>query len=426
MTNKMKVLLAHPHPAPFVQQVGRALFEVEMLNRFTTTFVDRPNATWRENLCRLAKLLNFNLEVQLQRRSVTEFPLQLVRDYPWQEVIRTLVGHVHQDKRLTDIIFHWSIDGFDNWVATQALTQAKAVYGYETACLASFQAAQKQGIARIYDIPSPEHDFVENILHQELEHYPELCTPYRQYVRKRQEQRTQRRRQEWHLADVVIANSEFTKNSYAAAGLDVEKVRVVPYGAPPICAEGIAGGTLEHKPIRFLWAGTFSIRKGAYYLLQAWKTLQPETGVRLDVFGAMGLPDSLVHNVPDSVRLSGTVPRSQLYEHYRKADVLVFPTLCDGFGMVVTEAFAQGLPVITTNRAGAADLVRHGVNGLIVPAGDTEALKDALDWCITHRQELKVMRQAALETAASWQWSDYRRVLIEKLLDGLKAAGYQV
>jgi glycosyltransferase involved in cell wall biosynthesis len=92
----------------------------------------------------------------------------------------------------------------------------------------------------------------------------------------------------------------------------------------------------------------------------------------------------------------------------------------------VTEAFAQGLPVITTNRAGAADLVKHGVNGLIIPAGDVNALAEALDWCITHRLELKNMRQAALETAASWQWSDYRLALIENLRDGLIAAGYNL
>ena len=420
MRNATSVLLAHPMPAPFVQQVGRALFEAGMLTRFATTFVDRPDAVWRDYL-RLTK----SLERQLQRRSITEFPLPLVMDYPWWEVIRTLVGRLDKDKRLTDVVFHWGNTGFDRWVANQ-VAGVKVVYGYEYASLATFQSAHKRGIARIYDVPAPEHDFVENLLQQELDIYPELCTPYRRYVKVRQELRTERRRQEWQLADVVIANSEFTKASYAASGLDVTKVRVVPYGAPPVCSDAVAGGTAGQEPTRFLWAGTFSVRKGAHYLLDAWKRLQPGAKARLDVFGAMELPSSLHQGLLDSVEFSGTVPRSELYALYRSADVLVFPTLCDGFGMVVTEAFAHGLPVITTNRAGAADLVRHGVNGLIIPAGDVQALTAALDWCITHRKELKAMRQAALETAASWQWSDYRRVLVENLLDGLRVAGYSV
>jgi glycosyltransferase involved in cell wall biosynthesis len=131
-----------------------------------------------------------------------------------------------------------------------------------------------------------------------------------------------------------------------------------------------------------------------------------------------------VSDVPATVNISGTVPHAQLFEHYRAADVLVFPTLCDGFGMVITEAFAQGLPVITTNRAGASDLVRDKKNGLIVQAGSVSALVEALEWCLTHRAELRFMRRAALETAASWQWHDFRRTLSRSVLDGLRGAGY--
>ncbi len=114
----------------------------------------------------------------------------------------------------------------------------------------------------------------------------------------------------------------------------------------------------------------------------------------------------------------GSVVRSVLFEAYEAADILVFPTLSDGFGMVVTEAFAHGLPVITTNRAGASDLVRHGVNGLIIPAGDAVALANALKWCIENRQQLTGMRQAALDTARNWQWSDYRAALTRVVCDG--------
>jgi glycosyltransferase involved in cell wall biosynthesis len=98
--------------------------------------------------------------------------------------------------------------------------------------------------------------------------------------------------------------------------------------------------------------------------------------------------------------------------------------LCDGFGMVVTEAFAHGLPVITTTRAGASDLVRHGENGLIVPAGNARALAEALEWCLTHRIELRAMRRVALETAARWQWRDFRQALVCNVVDGLREAGY--
>jgi glycosyltransferase involved in cell wall biosynthesis len=106
------------------------------------------------------------------------------------------------------------------------------------------------------------------------------------------------------------------------------------------------------------------------------------------------------------------------------SDVRVFPTLSDGFAMVVTEAFACGLPVITTDQAGASDLVRHGENGLIVPAGDALALRDALHWCLDNRLKVYEMRFAASETTKRWRWTDYRRKFIEEVSAGLRRAGY--
>ena len=131
-------------------------------------------------------------------------------------------------------------------------------------------------------------------------------------------------------------------------------------------------------------------------------------------------------NLPDSIRMSQTIPRSALAEQYRAADVLMFPTLCDGFGMVVTEAFAHGLPVITTKRAGAADVVRHGENGLIIPAGDASAIEEVLEWCLSHRVELEAMRLAALDTAKRMQWGDFRQVLAQHVIDGLRETGYAI
>src|SRR5262249_42953043 len=173
-----------------------------------------------------------------------------------------------------------------------------------------------------------------------------------------------------------------------------------------------------------LFAGTLGIHKGVHYLLSAWRKLAPGQKAVLQIFGASNLPRRLTADLDSSIEVSSTIPRAALFERYRAADVLVFPTLCDGFGMVVTEAFAHGLPVITTRRAGAADLVRHGENGLIVPAGNTQALAEALEWCLSHRRELKAMRQAALETAARWQWCDFREALAHNVTDGLREFGY--
>lgn len=420
----MKIDLAHPGVGPFVQQTAQALFEAGLLANYWTTFADQPRARWRRALVQIASAAGVNIEHELQRRAVREIPPALLRLSPAWEVVRTILTRVGTDPRLVDAVWEREILRFDRGVAKRGLNDVGGIYGYEYSALATFQEAKRRELARIYEVSSPAHGFVQNLIRREIEQYPELDDGKRTYFLARQPRRTQRAMCEWELANVVIANSNFTRDSYAIAGFDVSKVRVIPLGAPPVCANGIEGGSFEHEPIRILWAGNFSVLKGAHYLLSAWSKLAPGTKAVLEIFGANGLPRKLTDDLPASVKLSATIPHAALFDQYRAADVLVFPTLCDGFGLVVTEAFAQGLPVITTARAGAADLVRHGENGLIIPAGDAEALAAALDWCLTHRKELKTMRGAALETAERWQWHDFRQALAGNIVEALRKNDY--
>ncbi|MEO1591727.1 MAG: glycosyltransferase family 4 protein [Cyanobacteria bacterium J06632_22] len=407
------ILLFHPSVAPFIQQTGRALQDAGWLARFMTTLIDDPQAPWQRLSAAVASRLGYDLRRQLSRRRLIDIDRSRVVHQPWGELLRIGASRCDRSGRLGDWVWERTETGFDRWVSRH-IQEAAAVYGYEHACLSTFQAAKAQGLRRIYEVPSPEHDFVHRLLQQELEKYPETQTEYHHYVAQHQARRTQRRRQEWELANIVIANSNFTKNAYAAAGLPVDKVEVIPLGAPPVQSAGLEGGTHGEGPMRFLWAGTFSIRKGAHYLLQAWRQVV-STQAQLSVFGAMKLPTTLLGDLPDTLKFSATVPQAELFQQYLQTDVLVFPTLCDGFGQVVTEALAHGIPVITTDRAGAADLIVHGENGLVIPAGDATALADALNWCITHRAQLREMRSQALTTAARWQWSDYRAALIRRL-----------
>jgi glycosyltransferase involved in cell wall biosynthesis len=420
----MKFVLANPGVGPFVQQTARALLEADLLASYWTTFADQPDASWRRALVRMALGVGIDIEPDLQRRTVTEVPETILKLAPRWELITSLLRKLNADRRFIDTVWEHGIFSFDRIVARRGLKYVSGIYGYEYSSLATFNEATIRGLARVYEVPSPEHEFVEGVIQCEIDKFPELNDGKRGYFLLRQRRRTERRRKEWDLADLVIVNSTFARESYAVAGLDVTKVRVVPLGAPRVCRAEFERDDVLGGPLRVLWAGTFGIHKGAHYLLSAWHKLAPGKKAVLQIFGANNLPRALTAGLASTIEFSPTIPRVELFERYRAADVLVFPTLCDGFGMVVTEAFANGLPVITTTRAGAADLVRHGENGFIIPPGDTQALLEALEWCLVNRTELKAMRKAARETAISWQWGDFRRKLASDVVEGLREAGY--
>jgi glycosyltransferase involved in cell wall biosynthesis len=410
----MKAAVAHLIPAPFTQQVARALEEQGSLQSFFCTLVDQPEAHWQALAAGLASKAGVDLRRDLCRRAITEVPAERVRSYPRREVLRMLQVRLRKDPVLGDRLFHWARDGFEQWVARQ-LDGLDLIYGYEYGSLGIFQRSRQLGVRTVYDMPSPEHDFVERLLAPEYARFPELITPYRRFTAVRQAERTERRRQEWELADLVIANSSFTAESWKAAGWAERPVAVVPYGAPPPIGEPLEPPS--DGPLRLVWAGTFSIRKGAHLLLEALHALKlPSERLVVEVYGAQGLPEAVLEQAPEALCFCGSIPRSELLERMARAHALLFPTLCDGFGLVANEALSQGLPVITTRRAGAADLIRPGENGLLIEAGSSAAIAAVIEAAVADRDALVAMRLAALASAAAWQWSDYRCRISEAVL----------
>ena len=129
------------------------------------------------------------------------------------------------------------------------------------------------------------------------------------------------------------------------------------------------------------------------------------------MFGGLRMPPALLRDLPPGLEFHGSVAQSRLFAALARADVLVFPTLSDGFGMVVSEALAHGVPVIVSDQAGAADRIEPGVNGFVFPAGDVAALHRLLQWCLDEREALQRMRTGARDSASRWQWSDYREAI---------------
>lgn len=416
----MSVRIFHPMVAPFVQQAARALHEAGQLDRFVTSIRHDPRGLGQGLLVALGNAAGLDLGRQLARRAVTDVPLELVDSHPWGEVLRLLVSRLDRDGRLLDYTWERAEHAFDRRVARGLHSGLTGIYAFEYSSLATINRARALGLRVAYDVPAPEPRFVQAILDREMANFPELVTPWHRWTAEREEERIARRRAEFQRAHLVIAASEFTRRSYAAAGLDAGKVHIVPYGAPPPCSrdEALRTDATAGSPLTLIWAGTFSIRKGAHYLLEAWRAGNFGRHARLLVFGNVELPARVLQPLPDGIELRGSIPRAELMEHYRRSDALIFPTLCDGFGMVATEAWSRGLPVITTDRAGAADLLQPQRNGLLVSAGNERAIRECLDWCLSHRAELRAMRESSLATAAGWQWADYRRKLTAVLRAG--------
>lgn len=413
----MSVLLVNPMVAPQVQQTARALHEAGQLHSFVTTIRYDESAAWQRLAILLGRAAGFDMASQLRRRTLSEIPERLVRTFPWWELARLSVSKLDASGRAGDFAWGFSERAFSRAAARSVRPPVSAVYSYEYCARAVFRAAKAINARTVYEASAAEPSFAFGAVQREIARFPAIDTAYHRREAAKMRERIAWRRSEWDAADIVIANSSFTRSTYASAGLDVGKIRVVPLGAPPAVTQeaASAGGSDANGPLRLVWAGKFGALKGAHYLLEAWRLADLSKSARIDVYGLQSLPESMVSPAPPGLFFHGVVPRSALLDSFDGSDALVFPTLSDGFGMVATEAWSRGLPVITTPNAGASDLLRDGVNGLLTPPGDASALAETLSWCVAHRAELRKMRLAAQATAASWQWKDYRRAMVEAL-----------
>lgn len=406
----MQFVLSHPDlNSVFVREAGLALREAGWPCRAVTGYVDRPELWWRRLATFAGRMIGVDLDQEFRRRLLKSSPWDAIDTFPLWELMRVAAIRGGVDIRLVDMIFHRGIHSLERRTIRAFNAATTHVYCYEYSACETFEAATRRGIRKIYEVPSAEYEFVEGLLADQRRAFPELRTRATPYFERVKAKRLERRRREWTLADLIVVNSTFTLKTFAQAGLDTGKVVVVPLGAPPAAPAPRDPPTAG--PFQFLWAGSFAIHKGAHYLLDAWRKLGAGWPAELHIFGTWKLPDRLRLDLPRSIHFHGAVPQPELFQRYAQADMLVFPTLSDGFGMVVTEAFASGLPVLTTDRAGAADLVCHGENGLIVPGGDVARLAETMAWCVDHRSEVSAMRPKALQAAAARPWPAYRAEL---------------
>ena len=188
---------------------------------------------------------------------------------------------------VTDILWDRMSHSFDALVARRYVSRAPGFSAFEYTALAGFQRAEQRGIARVLHLPSLDGKKFEEVQQREKCEWPELVDEQDTYFDRKFERRYERRCKEIALADVIIANSSLTARSHIMAGADPSKVFVVPLAAPlPI--EEVATGPLEH-PLKVAMAGTFSLRKGAHYLLEAWRLLNGGSAAVLDVYGRLTL-----------------------------------------------------------------------------------------------------------------------------------------
>lgn len=192
----------------------------------------------------------------------------------------------------------------------------------------------------------------------------------------------------------------------------------------------ISGPPEDGQPLHFLTCCQMIHRKGLDILLKACEKLK-DMNWRLTLVGEGHLRPRLEREFSglfskEQVRFVGEVPYEKRHEAFARQHIFVFPSRWDGWGMVVPEALAAGLPVVATDQViSAHEFVTNGVNGFIVPANDPSALADKMTYFISHPGQIPDMALAARQALENYRSEIGAERLVEFLGDLLKNKGSQ-
>jgi glycosyltransferase involved in cell wall biosynthesis len=402
------VLLIHPFGNANVRALLDALYRHDLLARFVTT-IGWSQKSYPELAPRIRGALRRNYQL----------PADKIDIHPFRESVRLLAGRFGL-RRLTRHETGWaSIDrvwqGLDREAARRIRRRGfggdlRAVYAYEDCAEQLFMAAGDLGLKRVYDLPIAYWETAQQLLGEEARRYPDW-EPTLGATRD-SPVKLSRKTRELELAELVVCPSRFVLDSLPAAIRGTKECLVAPFGTPSFeQSREESSAENDHRPLRVLFAGALTQRKGLADLFAAMKMVGSEN-VELVVMGSLLRPlnwyrQRLAKFVYEPPRSHANVLRLM-----ESCDVFVLPSIVEGRALVQQEAMACGLPVIATRNAGADDLIVDGETGFLVPIRSPEALAEKICWCADNRWHIPGMGIAAKRRASEFTWRAYGDTIV--------------
>lgn len=192
---------------------------------------------------------------------------------------------------------------------------------------------------------------------------------------------------EVELCDYILSPSKFVTDSFINHGVSVDKIVTIPYGV----SYDHEFKYVKHIPsdsINIICVAQITFRKGQIYLIDAISRILSKfskVNIKLTLVGSF---DPIYKKCIDDLELADKfihiehIPHTNITNYMSYHDLLVLPSIEDGFGLVISEALSVGVPVISTKNAGASELIIDGKNGFVVDACDSDALADTIMKCL--------------------------------------------
>ncbi len=396
----MKVLLAHPGTQHSFH-LARELDRQGSLAAFYTGIAFRPDGV----IARLGRALSTPHRKGIGNRILPDGFSAAIQRRPIGELRALWQLRRGMDEQT---VLHRRNESFQRSISDEAIAETNAVIGVDTAGWILADRCRNLGRPFLLD-QSIGHPDAKQAMHNEMRSaFPEWTEDSEQ---RRLEVRDAEIKEQTDATAIVTASS-FAKQTLVENGVPAEKIHVIPYGVDT--ARFSLNRSTVPRPFRFVFVGLLTARKGIPLLLQTWSRLAA-SGAELWLIGpASDTARTLIPRL-NGLRQFGSVSQPEVSRLLSECDIFVFPSFFEGFGLVLLEAMACGLPVITTTATAGPDIVKEGEDGWVIHPGDLDGLVNAMQRCLDHRDRVSKMGLSARKTAERFTWGAYGDRWVETL-----------
>lgn len=401
MSSKECLVMGHPTLNQNVRNAALAFANAGVLESFHTTI----------NTTSMTFLPRGRLFDEVKRRSLPKKVSDLTLQHPFLELNRVIGSRYLGKLNLPTPSILKIYQQIDKAVARSFTPLTTKIYGYEDGSKFSFIKAATEGIDTVYDLPTGYWRAKEVIFNRDLELSDTWWGSSKSFATPEEQQ--QNKDLEVSLASKIIVASQFTANTLELFPHMLPNLLVVPYGSGT-SSRNIAPRLNGIRKLEVLYVGAITQRKGLAYLFKAVEPFQ--NSCNLTLIGMDHAESEILTQNANRHTWHRSLPHAAVLSKMRTCDVLVFPSLFEGFGLVITEALSQGLPVITTTNTAGPDLISHGENGWIVHPHNHEAIQEILESIIRGQANLDDMKESAYLSSQRRNWDHYQKDVSDAVL----------
>lgn len=413
---RYKVIVAHPGKQHSFQ-LAYGLKKCNLDVIYCTTVYNKPHSlTWF-----IIKMLRGNNKQKaILRRDDRLDDAQVIQFCELSALLLLFCSRFKKLKKLSSKLDLNIKNHFGVKVAKLAMkTQCDAVVMYDTNATKGFEYLSKKApqIKRIMDVSAANRLYMKNIYEKDFTLSPSFSDKLfseRSFLWN--ENSLERLKKEIVLTNQFLVPSKFVKDSLTYSGVKQESVFICPYGAN-YSSINVPKKYYTDRPLQIVYVGNVTEMKGIYYLLEATQKIDKKKAT-FTIVGNYDKDDVHFSKYIDSVSFTGLILHSEVEKVLKNADLFVFPSLGDSFGLAVLEALSCGLPCIVSEYTGAKDIITDYENGFVVKAQSVDAIVEKIDWCVTHKDKLQKMSENAIEVAKQYSWDLYYRTLESLLSSG--------